>query len=152
MRLTLHTDHAMRLLMLLTLEPDQRHTAETVARRYRISQNHLSKIVQTLTHAGFVEAARGRSGGLRLGLPASGITLGAVVRATEDNFTLVECFDTEHNGCVVTPACRLRKPLNEALQAFLAVLDRYTLKDIVGNRDARAQMLRLLEIPAEAMP
>src|SRR6185503_19818734 len=81
MRLTRHTDYALRLLMLLALEPDRVHTIEEVARRYRISRNHLMKITQTLAQAGFVDSLRGRGGGLRLGGSVESINLGAVVRA-----------------------------------------------------------------------
>lgn len=146
MRLTLHTDYALRLLMLLAAEPDGLHRIADVARRYAISQNHLMKIVQTLAEAGFVHSVRGRSGGLRLGRPAARINLGAVVRATEDNFALVECFDGERGGCVVSPACGLRGPLEEALRAFFAMLDRYTLADLIGNPAALLRMRQLLGI------
>src|SRR6185312_2911579 len=101
MHLTFHTDYALRLLMLLALEPDGLHTIEEAARRYSISRNHLMKVAQTLTRAGFVESLRGRGGGLKLARPAETINLGAVVRATEDGFALVECFDPAVNDCVV---------------------------------------------------
>ena len=157
MRLTLHTDYALRLMMLLAMEPDQRHTIEEVARRYGISRNHLMKVAQTLVQAGFIAALRGRGGGLRLELPAGAINLGAVVRATEDSFALVECFDRERNTCVVSPACGLRGlrgPLDEALRAFLAVLDRYSLADLVANPGSVRRMRRLLSSPLalEARP
>lgn len=144
MRLTLHTDYSLRLLMLLAMEPDTLHTIEEVAQRYDISRNHLMKVVQTLAQAGFVQSLRGRSGGLRLAQPAARINLGAVVRATEDNFALVECFDRERNTCVVAPACGLRGPIEEALQAFLGVLDRYSLADLIKNPSSLRRMRRLL--------
>ncbi|MGE0152878.1 MAG: Rrf2 family transcriptional regulator [Reyranellaceae bacterium] len=154
MRLTLHTDHALRLLTLLALEPDRRHTIEEMARRYGISRNHTMKIVQTLVAAGFVESVRGRHGGLRLAGDAGKIRLGAVVRATEDGFALVECFDQARNACVISPACGLRGVLDEALQAFLAVLDRYTLADLTAAPGpARRMRLLLKDLPAmEARP
>lgn len=144
MRLTLHTDYALRLLMLLAIEPDELHTIEECARRYGISRNHLTKITQTLAQAGFVESVRGRGGGLRLGRAVEAINLGAVVRATEDGFALVECFEPVHNRCVVTSACGLRGPLEEALRAFLGVLDRYSLADLVKNPGTFRRMRRLL--------
>jgi len=144
MRLTLHTDLALRLLMLLALEPDELHTIEEVARRYRISRNHLMKVAQTLAQKGFIESLRGRGGGLRLAKPASGINLGAVIRTTEDTLALVECFDRERNNCVVASACGLRGPLEEALAAFLAVLDRYSVADLMANPLAFKRMQRLL--------
>lgn len=144
MRLTLHTDFALRLLMLLALEPAELHTIEEVARRYRISRNHLMKVAQTLVQEGFVDSLRGRGGGLKLARPATRIKLGAVIRKTEDGFALVECFDRERNNCVVSSACGLRGPLEEALAAFLAVLDQYSLADLIANPVAYRRMQRLL--------
>ena len=144
MRLTLHTDFALRLLMLLALEPEELHTIEEVARRYHISRNHLMKVAQTLVQEGFVNSLRGRGGGLKLAKPATRINLGAVIRKTEDGFALVECFDRERNNCVVSTACGLRGPLEEALAAFLAVLDQYSLADLIANPVAYRRMQRLL--------
>lgn len=147
MRLTIHTDYALRILMLLAAEPENRHTIEEVAQRYDISRNHLMKVTQTLSQAGFVDSLRGRGGGLRLSrLPAS-INLGAVVRATEDSFALVECFDRENNRCVISPACGLRGPLEEAQRAFLVVLERYSLADLIGNPVSVRKMRALLGTP-----
>ncbi len=149
MRLTFHTDYALRLLMLLAMEPGELHTIEEVARRYGISRNHLMKVTQTLAQFGYLESVRGRGGGIRLGRPAEEINIGAVVRVTEDGFALVECYDRERNTCVVASACGLRGPLDEALRAFLAVLDRYSLTDLVGNPSSLRRMRRLLVDPAE---
>lgn len=151
MRLTLHTDYALRMLMLLALEPDALHTIASVAQRYRISRNHLMKVAQTLIQAGFVASVRGRHGGLKLGMDPAAIKIGAVVRATEDGFTMVECFDRKRNTCVVTPACGLRKPLDEAVQAFLEVLDRTTLADVSNIPGKATRMRRLLAEGASAV-
>jgi Rrf2 family nitric oxide-sensitive transcriptional repressor len=150
MRLTVHTDYALRLLMLLAMEPDNLHTIEKIAGRYRISRNHLMKVTQTLAQGGFIESVRGRGGGLRLGRPAESVNLGAVVRVTEDGFDVVECFDHQHNACVVAPACALRGPLDEALRAFLAVLDRYTLADLVRHPGTLLRMRQLLAVSGAA--
>ncbi|HTO39532.1 MAG TPA: Rrf2 family transcriptional regulator [Rhizomicrobium sp.] len=144
MRLTLHTDYALRLLMLLALEPDELHTIEEVARRYNVSRNHLMKVAQTIAQQGFIESLRGRGGGLRLARPPRRINLGAVVRSTEDSMALVECFDRERNQCLVSPVCGLRGPLEEALAAFMAVLNKYTLADLISNPAAMQRMQRLL--------
>ncbi|MBS0384517.1 MAG: Rrf2 family transcriptional regulator [Proteobacteria bacterium] len=144
MRLTLHTDYALRLLMLLGVEPGGLHTVESVAQRYGISRNHLNKVVQTLAQKGFVESQRGRGGGVRLARRPEAINLGRVVRATEDNFHVVECFCDETNTCVVAPACGLRDPLQQALAAFLAGLDRYSLADLIGDPTASRRLRRLL--------
>jgi len=143
-RLTLHTDYALRMLMLLALEPGDLHTIASVAQRYRISRNHLMKVAQTLIQAGFVESVRGRHGGLRLGMDPASIKLGAVVRATEDGFALVECLDRRRCSCVVMPACTLKKPLDEAVNAFLAVLDGTTLADLAQNPAKASRMRKLL--------
>ena len=143
MRITLHTDYALRTLMLLAIEPDRLHTIEEISTRYGISRNHLMKVVQTLAQGGFVASLRGRSGGLRLAHAPEAINLGDVIRVTEDNFHLVECFSTHEEGCVISPACQLRSVLHEALNAFLAVLDKYTLADLVKN-PARLREMRAL--------
>lgn len=150
MRLTLHTDYALRLLMALAAEPGRRHTIADIARRYRISRNHLTKVALTLVQAGFIASVRGRGGGLALARPPSDIALGAVVRATEDGFALVECFEPGNNGCVIAAACGLRAPLREAVDAFLAVLDRHTLADLAASPRAARGLLRLLGPAADA--
>ncbi|MFA5939732.1 MAG: Rrf2 family transcriptional regulator [Sinimarinibacterium sp.] len=144
MRLTVHTDYSLRLLMGLALEPERQQTIAELAQRYRISRNHLMKVAMNLAAAGFVESIRGRSGGLRLARPANAISLGEVVRAIEDNSAFVECFDRASNTCVVAPVCRLKGLLHEALAAFLGTLDRYTLADLVEPRDTGARMRQLL--------
>lgn len=147
MQLTFHTDYALRLLMLLAIEPDKLHTIEETALRYDISRNHLMKITRTLVQAGFIESLRGRGGGLRLARAAELINLGAIVRATEDSFALVECFDRQQNTCIIASACGLRGPLEEALQAFFAVLNRYSLDDLVKSPRMLRRMRHLL-LPA----
>jgi Rrf2 family nitric oxide-sensitive transcriptional repressor len=143
MRLTLHTDYALRMLMVLALDPVRPHTIEDISTRYGISKNHLMKVAQTLVQAGLVDSLRGRGGGLRLAREPGLIHLGDVVRATEDGFSLVECFGPD-NQCIVSAACGLRNPLREALAAFLGVLDRYTIADLVANPAAAKRMHRLL--------
>jgi Rrf2 family transcriptional regulator, nitric oxide-sensitive transcriptional repressor len=150
MRLTLHSDYALRLLMLLAIEPDVPHTIEEAGRRYRISRNHLKKVTQTLARAGFISVLRGRGGGLRLSRPAEAMNLGAVTRATEENLNLVECFDRRTNTCVVAPVCGLRGPLEEALRAFFKVLDEYSLADLVKGPISVVRMRRLLVDAARA--
>lgn len=147
MRLTRHTDFALRLLTSLAIASDGRQTIETIARRHAISNNHLMKVARTLTLAGLVTGVRGRNGGLELARPPEDIRIGDVVRACEDSFALVDCFDAARNRCLLTPACGLRGPLEEALAAFLAVLDRYSLRDLMA-RPGQLQELRALVFPA----
>lgn len=105
-------------------------TIEEVSEVYNISRAHLMKVANTLTKAGYLKAVRGRSGGLTLAKPPGKIKLGEVIRATEPDFALVECFDAG-NACIITPSCRLRGILHEGLDAFSKVLDRYTLADLM---------------------
>src|SRR5215472_4440682 len=106
MQLTKFSDYALRVLMYVHAAGDRRVTIEEMAASYRISRAHLMKVVNALTRAGFLTAVRGRSGGLMLGRPADEIRLGEVIRSTEPDFALVECFATD-NQCIVTRCCRL---------------------------------------------
>ncbi|MFO7287014.1 MAG: Rrf2 family transcriptional regulator [Gammaproteobacteria bacterium] len=144
MQLTRFTDYALRVLISVGLN-DKRGgergvTIGEISAQYGISRNHLMKVVQQLGRQGYLETLRGKGGGLRLGIPASEIRLGDVVRETEGGFHLVPCFDAEHpEACAITPACVLRKALGTALGAFLEVLDRYTLEDLlVADRELEA--------------
>jgi Rrf2 family nitric oxide-sensitive transcriptional repressor len=129
MRLTNFSDYALRLLMYVAARDDRLVTIEEVAEVYGISRAHLMKVANHLTRAGYLKAVRGRAGGLMLALPPEQIRLGDVVRETEPDFTLAECFSPE-GCCVITPDCRLRVAFREALAAFSATLDRYTLADL----------------------
>lgn len=151
MRLTLHTDYALRFLMSLAVAGGERQTIEDLSRRHDVSNNHLMKVTRTLTHAGFVRGVRGRNGGLELARPPEDIVIGDVVRACEENFALVDCFDARADRCLLTPACGLRGPLQEALAAFLAVLDRYTLEDLTA-RPSQLLALRRLVFPEAPEP
>jgi Rrf2 family nitric oxide-sensitive transcriptional repressor len=130
MRLTRYTDFALRVLLYLGARPDRLCSIGEVARGYGVSQNHLMKVVNDLSRAGYVASVRGRAGGIRLGRAPEAINIGAVVRATECDFDLVDC-----PGCVLAPVCGLTGVLADALRAFFAVLDRYTLADLLHNRD-----------------
>ncbi len=137
MQLTRFSDYAMRVLMFAHAAGDRLVTIEEMADAYDISRAHLMKVVNALTRAGYLSAVRGRSGGLRLGMPPGDIVLGDVVRATEPDFALVECFATG-NQCVITRCCKLQGVLGVALDAFLAVLDEQTLESIaLKPRDFR---------------
>jgi len=134
MRLTRYTDYAMRVLLYLGARPERLCSIAEIAGAYRISQNHLMKVVNDLVREGYVASARGRFGGIRLGRVAEEINVGAVIRHTEDGFDLADC-----GGCVIAPACGLTGALTEALAAFMAVLDGYTLADLLARRlDIRA--------------
>ena len=119
-------------------------TIEEIARSYDISKAHLMKVVHQLGLHGYLETVRGRGGGLRLARRPEDIRVGDVIRSTDEIATFVECFDPENSQCVIEPTCGLRSVLSEALTAFLTVLDRCTLADLVARR--RKQLTRLLEI------
>jgi Rrf2 family transcriptional regulator, nitric oxide-sensitive transcriptional repressor len=135
MQLTLFSDYALRVGLYLASHPDRLVSAAEVSRAYSISNAHLVKVVQRLTGLGLVQAVRGRGGGLRLARPPEAIGVGALLRATEPHFDLVECFDRRSNTCPIAPACGLKGALERAEQAFLEVLDRYTLADFVARPD-----------------
>ncbi len=143
MRLTLHTDYALRLLMYLALAPDRLVTISEVAETYAISRNHLVKVTHELGKLGLVETLRGRGGGLRLAHMPEDISIGHVVRVMEEDFRIVECFDHAANTCRIAPACRLKHLLREALDAWIAILDRATLADLVARPAPLRQLLAL---------
>lgn len=130
MRLTQLSDYALRLLMYAAARKERLITIEETARMYGISRAHLMKIANILTRAGYLKAVRGRSGGLILAKPADKIRLSDVIRTTEPDCALVECF-ASGNECIITSRCRMRGVLKEALSAFLETLDRYTLADLM---------------------
>lgn len=129
MQLTKFFDYSLRVLMFAHAAGGRLVTIDEIATAYRISPAHLMKVVNALTRAGYLTAVRGRSGGLKLGKAAEEIVLGDVARATEPNFELVECFATG-DQCIITGCCKLSGVLDEALDAFLGVLDRHTLASI----------------------
>jgi Rrf2 family nitric oxide-sensitive transcriptional repressor len=141
MRLTVYTDYALRVLMYLAVHPEPKATIGEIAASYGISRNHLMKVAYELGVAGFIETVRGKGGGLRLARPAEALTLGEIVRRTEPDFALVPCFDPCGATCALTPACRLRGALHQAQATFLAVLDGYTLADLVENRSVLEGLL-----------
>ena len=134
MRLTNFSDYALRMLMYAASTGNRLITIEEAARTFKISKTHLNKVANTLTRAGYLKAVRGRSGGLALGQPAEAIRIGDVLRLTEPDFALVECFATG-NQCVITRSCKLSQLLLEAVAAFQAIVDRHTLADILLTSD-----------------
>ena len=148
MRMTLHTDYALRMLIYVATRRDGTCTVNDVAQAYSLSRNHLLKVAQTLRDLELVETTRGRAGGIRLARPPEAIAIGALVRATEEEFSLAECMQKGGRACAISPACRLKGMLHEALGAFLAVLDKYTLADIVRNRASLGPLLGIDAVAA----
>ena len=141
MRLTVQTDLALRMLTYLAFHRNRLVTVSEIAARYQVSHNHLTKVANALGHLGAVRSERGRYGGLRLAVPAADISIGGVARALEHNHALVECFPGGADQCLITPGCRLKGVLAEAQEAFFAVLDGYTLKDLTHRNSALRQLM-----------
>lgn len=139
MRLTRYTDYAVRVMIHLAVNDRELVSIAEIAQAYGVSHANLMKVVQDLGEAGYVETVRGRHGGVRLARPASAINVGELVRHTEASFELAECGD-----CRITPACGLKGVLAEAMGAFLAVLDKYAIADLIGRR---SELQALFAIP-----
>ena len=149
MRLTYHTDYALRVLIYLAVNTGKATRVSDVADSYGISRNHLLKVALRLGRLGYLTTMRGRSGGIALARHPEEINLGEVVRNMEDDFALVECMRLDGGECVISPACRLKGVVRRALEAFLTVFDEYSLADIARNRDALSELLGFSRIAAE---
>lgn len=144
MKLTTHTDYALRVLIQVGLLEGRLVRIAEIAESFGISHNHLMKVVQRLAGLGFVETVQGRHGGVRLALPADAISVGEVVRELEADIPVVECFDVDASRCRIRGACVLRKALVTAREAFLESLDAVSLADLL---QPRRQLSRLLLPP-----
>jgi Rrf2 family nitric oxide-sensitive transcriptional repressor len=143
MRLTVYSDYALRVLMYLAVKQDGLATIAEIAESYEISENHLMKVAHQLGVAGYVETVRGRGGGLRLAKPAETIGLADVVRTTEPDMAIVSCFKPVDAPCTIRPCCVLRRALEQARDAFMVVLEGYTLGDLAKPRTRLAGLLGL---------
>lgn len=138
MKLTRYTDYALRVLIYVGLRPDGLGSIADIAARYDISENHLMKVVQQLGRSGFLATTRGRGGGVRLGRAPESIRIGDVVRLTEADFDIADCAT-----CTLGGECKLTSVFAKATAAFLAVLDQYTLADIIKSGDPLRALLHL---------
>lgn len=143
MRLTLHTDYALRILLYLGMNPDRRVSIHEIAERHVISENHLVKVVHRLGRKGFITTIRGRNGGLVLSRAAKTIVIGDVVRATEEDMAIVGCFEGGQ-GCIMSDVCTLQTVLGDAMDAFMAVLDDRTLADLLTPPEGSALAARFV--------
>lgn len=143
MHLTSYTDYALRVLVYVGLKGGEIATIAEIAERFGISRNHLMKIVHRLGTLGYLRTTRGKGGGIRLARPPGRIRVGDVVRAMEEDLTIVECFGLDPVRCRIEPACVLRDLFGRALRAFFAELDRHTLADLLAPED---RLVRLLEL------
>lgn len=148
MRLTDYTDYALRVLMYLGANRDRLVTIQQIASVHGISKNHLTKVVQRLATARLIATVRGRTGGLRLALEPREIMVGAVIRLTEPDMRLVECFDEARNQCTLSPTCILKRKLAHATRAFFDELDTVSLADVlVPGPLCEAGLVRQLPLP-----
>ena len=130
MRLSAFSDYSLRVLMYLGVQKDRLATIAEIASAHDISKSHLMKVVHQLGRGGYVETVRGKGGGLRLAHQPREIVIGEVIRQTENDFTLAECF-ADKATCRLQGACCLPAILDEALKAMFLVLDGYTLADLL---------------------
>jgi len=144
MHITRYTDYSLRVLMYLAVKGDELSTIRDIADSYDISKNHLMKIVQALSSQGYIEAIRGKNGGIRLNADPATLNIGQLVRALENDQPAVECAG-EGNQCVITPSCQLKRVFGQALENFFLSLDAYTLADLVPP-EAETDFRQLLDI------
>lgn len=144
MRLKKYTDYALRVLIFTASKREgELANKKEISEVFHISENHLGKIIHELNKLELIDTLRGRSGGIRLAKDPADINVGSVIRSMEDDFHLLECFDCATNYCVITPACKLKGVLHEALRAFLTVLDKYTLEDLLTNKQDLRDLMGL---------
>lgn len=141
MNLTRFTDYSLRVLIFVGVHRDRLVSIQEVSDAYRISRNHIVKVVHQLGRLGFLDNVRGRKGGIRLAREPQDIRVGDVVRATEPGFVLLECFDPRQNRCAITPACRLMDTLATGLERFMQTLDDVTLQDLLKPKTALKHLL-----------
>jgi Rrf2 family nitric oxide-sensitive transcriptional repressor len=147
-RLTAFSDYCLRVLTYVAIKGERLSTIDEVSASYGISRNHLMKVVSRLGQLGYVRTVRGKGGGIALARRPEDINLGTLLRQTEQDFQVVECFRQDGGNCAITSACVLRIALRQALDAFLLVMDGYTLDDLLAPH---RQLARLLHVePGEA--
>lgn len=141
MKLITFTDYTVRVLIYLGINQDRLATVAELAGKYEISANHLTKVVHFLGQCGYIDTLRGRGGGIKLARSPEKISIGQLVRETEKKTVIVECFNQDSSQCKIVSACRLIDILNEAQDAFFAVLDKYTLQDLIVNPGALHKLI-----------
>ena len=143
MRLTRQTNYAIRILMYCAANEGKLSQIPEIASSYHLSEAFLFKILKPIVAHGFVASIRGRNGGIQLARPAHDITLSDVVKITEDSFAMADCFEADGTDCPLVDQCGLNKALREALNAFFAVLDNYTIEDVITHRSGIEELLGL---------
>ena len=143
MKLTAFTDYSLRVLIYLATDTTRRATIAEIAKAFVISENHLVKVVHFLGKQGWIETVRGKGGGIQLAMLPMQVNVGQVVRGTEGAAMPAVCFGEDDDRCVIDGSCRLKGVLGEAVRAFYAVLDHYTLEDLSRNRLVLGKILMI---------
>lgn len=143
MNLTLYSDYSLRVLIYLSVSAGNNVSIKDIAQYYDVSKDHLVKVVHNLSKLGYIKTSRGRGGGIQLAHDPSSINIGRVLRATEPNFHIVECFNTSQSHCRVLPICNLKHALEDALESFMKELDRYTLADLIKQDEGALHRIGL---------
>lgn len=151
MRLTRQTNYAIRILMYCGANQGRLSRIPEIAAAYSVSELFLFKILQPLVEHGLVETVRGRNGGVRLGRAAVDISLFDVVRVTEENFAMAECFENDATECPLVDSCGLNAALREALNAFFNVLSQHSIQDLVDARPNIGNILGIEPLPERAL-
>ncbi len=149
MRVTLHTDYSLRMLMMLSVSGGPSITVQDVADRYRLSKNHLLKVALRLKNMGLIHTARGRSGGISLAVDPASVNIGTLIRKLEDGRAPVECMRPDGGNCILRPACRLKGVMHEALKAYFEVFDKYSLADLTSDGETLQGLLSLSSFHAK---
>lgn len=147
MQLSQYTDYALRVLIYAAVRQESRCVTAEVASTFGVSRHHVVKIVNELRHLGYLETTRGRAGGFALARAPEDICLGDVVRRTEGSMRIVECFDHQTNTCPLARACGLKGVLTDAFDAFMDVLDRHSVADLVAEPRWAARVAALAPAP-----
>ncbi|ATH08578.1 BadM/Rrf2 family transcriptional regulator [Halobacteriovorax marinus] len=136
MKLTTYTDYSIRVLMYLGINSERLCTSTEISAAYGISRNHLSKIIHQLSKLKYIQSYKGASGGITLLEKPKNINLRKLIEQVEPDFDIVECFNQDSVfPCKITPSCKLKSILNSSLIEFLKNLEKYTLADIIENKD-----------------
>ena len=143
MQLTQYTDYSLRVLIYLGVNEQHLATISEISESYGISRNHLVKIVHQLGQHGYIETRRGKGGGIQLSRSPAEINIGEVIRRSEGNFNIVECFNEGKQACSIVPGCRLKTVIAEAMDSFFSVLDHYTLNDLIANKRSLKSLLHI---------
>ena len=133
MTLSKFSDYAFRILILLGNNPDMTFTVDSISDTLGLSNHHIKKIVYKLATEGYIDSSKGRNGGLRLGMNPADINLGELLKITEDNLNIVECFSKDGCTCNISSSCKLKGLIGVALNSFMNVFHQYTLADVLDK-------------------